>query len=340
MADFRTHVTVSGALGAGYTVVGSAMGFPLDTALVGGGLCGVAGMLPDIDSDSGVPRRESLGFAAALVPMLLLDRFKQAGMEHDQMVILAVGLYVFIRFILSDLIGKWSVHRGMWHSLPAIGIFAGLAFLMSGSPDILVRYYKGAAVGLGALSHLLLDEFYSINTSGLVPRLKKSFGTAVKLWGPEPWANFSCYAKLALVSGAIALEPSFIERVELRNPQLAERLRATRGRLDQAEQQFQHRLGIDGSPSANHGFAFPPIANPFARQAAAPPAPSAGWRPPSPGWMPPPFPGVGPGRSEVAPQFQGRPTGPPAAFAPNGAGAPPPPVGFPAAAGPSPFYSR
>ncbi|MGL4511714.1 MAG: metal-dependent hydrolase [Lacipirellulaceae bacterium] len=336
MADFRTHVTVSGALGAGYTVIGSAMGFPLDTALVGGGLCGVAGMLPDVDSDSGVPRRESLGFAAAIVPMLMMDRWKQIGLGHDQMVVLAVAMYVFIRFVLSELIGKWSVHRGMWHSLPAVAIFAGLAFLISGSPDIMVRYFKGAAVGLGALSHLVLDEVYSINTSGLVPRLKKSFGTAVKLWGPEPWANFSCYVKLALVAGAIAIEPSFIERVELRNPQLAERLRETRGKLDG----FEQRFGLDGQgapqPPAG-GFAPSPLVTPYAQQGPAQPGAftqQGAWQPPAPLRQLPPQQAWAPPPPYPAPAFQGPPSGPPAGFAPNSAvpaasvGYPTPPPGY------------
>ena len=60
-----------------------------------------------------------------------------------------------------------------------------------------------AAGGLGSLSHLVLDEIYSVDTRGVVPRCKKSFGSAVKLWGKHPTANFSTYAKLALVTAAM-----------------------------------------------------------------------------------------------------------------------------------------
>ncbi|TWT41558.1 metal-dependent hydrolase [Botrimarina hoheduenensis] len=235
MADFRTHVTFSSALGAGYAVVASGCGFDMSTALVAGGLCGVSGMLPDVDSDSGVPRREALGFAAAIVPMLLLDRFKQLSLTYDQVVLLAAALYFGIRFVAANLIGRWSVHRGMWHSIPAVLIFAGLAFLIT-SPEnpIFTRYLKAAAVGLGALSHLVLDEIYSVDTRGVLPRFKKSFGTAVKLWGSSPTANFSVYAKLAAVTVAILMEPAVIERIDMRNPQLAEQLRETKERLASA----------------------------------------------------------------------------------------------------------
>lgn len=231
MADFRTHVTFSSAIGAGYAVVASGCGFPLSTSLVAGGLCGVSGMLPDVDSDSGVPRREALGFAAAIVPMLLVDRFRQFELAHDQIVLIAAVLYFGIRFTAANLIGRWSVHRGMWHSIPAVLIFAGLAFLISGSEDVFERYLKAAAVGLGSFSHLILDEIYSVDTRGVVPRFKKSFGSAVKFWGKNPTANFSTYTKLAVVVAAILMEPAVLERLDVRNPELADRVRATKQRL-------------------------------------------------------------------------------------------------------------
>lgn len=235
MADFKTHVTFSSAIGAGYAVIGTGLDFDLSTSLVAGGLCGVAGMLPDVDSDSGVPRREALGFAAAIVPMLLIDRFRQFELTHDQMVLVAATLYFGIRFTLADLIGRWSVHRGMWHSIPAVLIFAGLAFLISGPAEgsVFVRYFKAIAVGLGSLSHLILDEVYSVDTRGIVPKFKKSFGTAIKFWGKNPTANFSTYGKLAIVIVAILMEPAVIERLELRNPEFANKVRNAKERLAQ-----------------------------------------------------------------------------------------------------------
>lgn len=225
VADFHTHVTFSSVLGCGYSVAGMMAGLPPSTALVGGGLCGLSGMLPDVDSDSGIPRRETMGFAAAIVPMLLVDRFRQFDLTHDQMVLLAAGLYFAIRFVASRLIGKWSVHRGMWHSIPAVLIFAGVAFLIAGpANDLTVRYFKAFAVALGALSHLILDEIYSVDTRGVVPKFKKSFGTAVKMWGKNSWANFSTYAKLAVVVMAIAAEPSVLARIAEQHPELADRI--------------------------------------------------------------------------------------------------------------------
>lgn len=264
MAGFKTHVTFSSAIGCGYAVVGSGMEFDLSTSLVAGGLCGVAGMLPDVDSDSGVPRREALGFAAAIVPMLLVSRFRQFDLSHDQMVLAAALLYFGIRFTAANLIGRWSVHRGMWHSIPAILIFAGLAFLISGGDDIFARYLKAAAVALGSFSHLLLDEIYSVDTTGVVPRFKKSFGTAIKMWGKNPWANFSVYAKLALVAAAIMLEPAVLQRIELRNPQLADRLNNYAERMRETKDRFAMHSQEDNNQSAPPARAIMPMMAPQA----------------------------------------------------------------------------
>lgn len=238
MADFRTHVTFSSAIGAGYAVVGSGLGFDLSTALVAGGLCGVSGMLPDVDSDSGIPRRESMAFAAAIAPMLLMDRFRQFDLRHDEMVLLAAAMYFGVRFLGSHLIGRFSVHRGMWHSIPAVLVFAGLAFLASSPTNVFDRYLKAVAVGLGSLSHLLLDEIYSVDTRGVVPRLKKSFGTALKFWGKDPWANFSTYTKLAVVTLAVLMEPMVLDRLDSRGLRVADPLRVASAKVDEARERF------------------------------------------------------------------------------------------------------
>ena len=66
MAGFKTHITTSTVLGIGYGAGAHLLyGLPLDTCMLAGGLCSVSGMLPDLDSDSGVPIRESMAFAAA-----------------------------------------------------------------------------------------------------------------------------------------------------------------------------------------------------------------------------------------------------------------------------------
>jgi hypothetical protein len=219
MANFKTHVSFSTLLGSGYAGLGFVYGVPWDTALVAGGLCGLSGMLPDIDSDHGIPLRETMAFSAGILPMLLVDRFQAMELHHDTMVLLAMSLYFIVRFGFAKVISRLSVHRGMFHSIPAGLIFAGAAFLVCGYNDLNMRYFKAGAVFVGFLSHLLLDEIYSVDAMHF--RIKKSFGTAMKFWGQSTWANLATYVGLFAVIGMILGEPTVMERLDARAPSIA-----------------------------------------------------------------------------------------------------------------------
>ena len=209
MAGFKTHITVSSLMGVGYGGTAYLMyGVPWPTCLLAGGLCGVSGMLPDIDSDSGRPLHESMAFAAAVVPMMLLHRFQHWGMSHEMIILAGAGVYLLIRFGLAALLKRYTVHRGMFHSLPAAVIFGEIAFLLASGEDWRLRAFTAGAVVLGYLSHLVLDEIYSVEWShGL--RLKNSFGTALKLFGQGWWPNLSAYLKLAILTAVILFEPQW-----------------------------------------------------------------------------------------------------------------------------------
>jgi LexA-binding, inner membrane-associated putative hydrolase len=237
MAGFRTHVTTSAILGVGYA--GAAYAFydvPLDTSLVAGAMCGFSGMLPDLDSDFGVPLRETMAFVAAIVPMLLVGHFQQLHLTHDAMILAAVSLYLCVRFGITNMIRKYTVHRGMFHSIPACLIFTGLAFLACGTANLDVRCYKAGGVAAGFMSHLVLDEIYAIEWKGGRWRFKKSFGTAIKFWGDDAWANFSTYAKLAIVAMMILAQPSVFEQLEARHPQFAQE-------YQQLQERFHNSVG-------------------------------------------------------------------------------------------------
>lgn len=221
MAGFRTHVTFSSILGCGYTAAGFSLGMPLETAIVGGGLCGLSGMLPDLDSDTGIPLRESMAFAAAIVPALLLDRLREMNLRHDQIVLAVAGLYFFVRFGVTKMIAGRTSHRGMFHSIPAALIFAGAAFVICKMPDVTLRYFKAGGVFIGVMSHLVLDEIYSFQVKKGKIRVKRSFGTALKFWSKDTYSNFSTYTKLAIIVVLILSEPAVMERLDGRSPTLA-----------------------------------------------------------------------------------------------------------------------
>lgn len=212
MADFKTHIATSSVIGVGYGAAGYLLFGPssLPSCVLSAGLCGLAGMLPDLDSDTGVPVRETMTFASAVVPMLMIDRFQSMGWSHETIVLAGGILYFVIRFGVAALVKRYTVHRGMWHSLPAAAIFGLLAFLICSCDNMTLRLFKTGAVVLGFMVHLILDELWSIDFKRM--RLKKSFGTAIKLWGKRRWGNFSVYAKLAFLILFAFGDPIMMER--------------------------------------------------------------------------------------------------------------------------------
>jgi len=185
---------------------------PLPTCVLAGGLCGVSGMLPDVDSDAGVPLRESMAFAAAIVPIMLIDRFQRLDLSPESMILAGAGVYLFIRFIVAEALRKYTVHRGMFHSLPAAIIACEFAFLLAPGEDVKLRVYTAVAVLLGYMSHLFLDEVYSLKMQRGRLRLKKSFGSAVKVFSSKLWPNVSTYLKLAILTFLVLKEPGWMQR--------------------------------------------------------------------------------------------------------------------------------
>lgn len=201
LADFKTHITGSTIVGVAYGYWGVVhQSMSLETGLIAGGLCSVSGMLPDLDSETGIPLRETSMFGAAVVPMLMIDRFRDLNLSHEAMAVAAMLIYIAIRFVVVEIFKRYTVHRGMWHSIPAAASAGLLAYLIMPCPSEGMRVYKSMAVVTGFLVHLILDEIWSIDFQRGRFRLKKSFGTALKFFGDNFWANLSVYAKLFLLA--------------------------------------------------------------------------------------------------------------------------------------------
>ncbi len=212
MANFKTHITTSTVLGVAYGVGAHVVfGIPLQPCLIAGGLCSLAGMLPDLDSDSGVPVREMLCLVSVVVPMLMVPRFIALGLSCDNMVLASAVVYVGIRFGIGAIFKKYTVHRGMWHSIPAAGIAGLFMFLVCMTEDVGIRVFKSWAVVIGFVSHLILDEIYAVDWQGKKVRVKKSFGTAMKFFSKRRWANVTTYAKLIFLILLVVTDQAAME---------------------------------------------------------------------------------------------------------------------------------
>jgi hypothetical protein len=202
MANFHGHLAAGASLGVAYGAWGALhlqMGW--GPVFLGAGLTTLGGLLPDLDSDSGVPVRELFNLSGALVPVLLLPRLMAEQLTTDQILVVLASIYLAVRFGMASLFKRLSVHRGMFHSVPAMLIAGLVVFLLYHNPDVHYRAYMAGGTMLGFLSHLVLDEVFAVDFMGLRPKLNRFAGSALKLWSKSLVATTLTYVILVLLAG-------------------------------------------------------------------------------------------------------------------------------------------
>jgi len=212
LGNFQQHITCSTTTGIAIGGLAYCFGFEYPACLVAAGLCSFAGMLPDIDSDSSKSFRECIYLAASIGGILAVSRFRHHGFDTDFAMFGGAMMLLFIRFGVGSWIKKITVHRGMIHSIPMAILLGQLTFFVV-TGKIEERILKAAALAIGFLSHLILDEIYSIDSTGMKLRLKKSFGTALKWTNPKrPGPVAIIYALIFCLGCAAFTHPEAIER--------------------------------------------------------------------------------------------------------------------------------
>src|SRR5262245_34663072 len=137
MASYQGHLALAAPLGAAYGIAAAFWFLPgadWGVVVLGAGLVTLGGLLPDLDSDSGVPVREMFGLAAAAVPILLFGRLARMGFSLEQALVILAAVYLLIRYGFAAVFKKYTVHRGMFHSIPAMLITGLIVFLLDHSP--------------------------------------------------------------------------------------------------------------------------------------------------------------------------------------------------------------
>ena len=198
MANFNVHLSTAASSSSVVAVLGvnlNIMDFSHAPWLVFLGIVG--GMLPDVDAVNSKPVRLLFNVLALLSATAVLSALK-TYVESYQLLILAAGIYWLTRFLVLASIKRFTVHRGIFHSVLALVFFALLmvcvsdyAFKQSAS----YAWLNGFFLGFGFLVHLLLDEMYSVDLSNR--RMKKSFGTALKLFN---YKNLPSSALMSLLT--------------------------------------------------------------------------------------------------------------------------------------------
>ena len=182
MANFKTHLTVastlSGILAIGCLQAGLATPKEVVVYFTAGTM---GGMLPDLDADHSLPVQ--MLFSVLAIVLAFLTVFSKASTYSlVELACVWIVVYGIIRYVAYKIFARFTVHRGIFHSLLAALFFW---FLTTATAyhlftlDPFTSWLTGCFVGIGYVIHLLLDELYSVDLMGAT--LKKSFGTALKI---------------------------------------------------------------------------------------------------------------------------------------------------------------
>ena len=201
MGNYRQHITFAWILGVGYSVGAYLiMGVHWFYGTVATLLATLGGLLPDLDSSSGVELKGFTGIlgvlAAGFVWVVVGQLVPTPIFEvHLWAMVLA---FLLIRHGLRRVLSRLAKHRGISHSLPTCGVWGLATYLAYPSDYHGLRLLMAVAVMAGFFSHLLLDEICSVDLRGA--RVNKAFGTAIKLWAPSPWSTIGMYGLLSYLA--------------------------------------------------------------------------------------------------------------------------------------------
>ncbi|HMF15958.1 MAG TPA: metal-dependent hydrolase [Gemmataceae bacterium] len=195
MASFRGHLVTAAGLGVIYG--GAAywrLGFDPILAAIAAGITAVGGLLPDLDSDSSVPNRILFRLAAVAAVIVTFQYLLTTYYPIMEGAVILAAAYLAVRYVLATGFRFITVHRGMFHSIPAMLIVGLSLYLLYGNYVERDRLFMAGAGMLGFLSHLVLDEICAVDFQGA--RLKKPFGSALKLYSSSWSATTFCYGTL------------------------------------------------------------------------------------------------------------------------------------------------
>lgn len=190
MANFNTHFIVGAASSA--VLSGTFLSMELldpNQAILAFTLGTFGSLMPDVDSNHS--KSISIGFTVISFLITTLAVFiKNSTYSLVEMLILAAMVFSLVRFGLIDIFRKISKHRGMFHSVPVAliwGVLTAILMHLFFDLDALISWIYAIMMSFGYIVHLILDEIYSVDLGN--KRIKKSFGTALKLFRVKTQAD-------------------------------------------------------------------------------------------------------------------------------------------------------
>ena len=205
MANFNTHITVAAVASGLLSTLCLQVGFigtsdALSLTLAGA----MGGILPDIDLQHSYPSRIIFSLLGIIVAFLWVFSTRNQLSIIELWVIGGV-IYAVIRYPLWMVFHRYTKHRGAIHSVLAAFSFA--IFTTAASFHLLAKtaflsWFIGLLVFYGFIIHLLLDELYSVDFMN--HRIKRSFGTALKIIDTKQWWISGLLIIMAVISFELA----------------------------------------------------------------------------------------------------------------------------------------
>jgi membrane-bound metal-dependent hydrolase YbcI (DUF457 family) len=204
MAGYKSHMAfgiITGAFWAGFLFSLSMISIFIAPLILF--ITVLGSFLPDLDSDSGRPIKVLLNILSIVSTAYAFFLLRAYSDNFLIIILLSIACYVFTYFIIGKIIKKLTHHRGMFHSIPAALLCFFFSMYILETTNISENYMIlfSLSLGIGYLSHLILDETNSIvNLEGIPFIPKKSLGTAIKLYSKDLRISLVVYLFILLFS--------------------------------------------------------------------------------------------------------------------------------------------
>jgi hypothetical protein len=269
MANFPTHIAVGTVVSGVLATVTVATDMVAPKDIVAVTLAGVLGsVLPDIDLEDSRPARAmfaGLGVFFSFAVLFSLERQYSIA----EMLVLWLGTLLFVRYVAKEIFFRISYHRGVWHSVLAM-VFCAFAAAWIYSrllgKDDGVAWLAAGFLAIGYLTHLVLDELYSVDV--MDTRIKASFGTALKLFDHRRLGHSAAMA-IATVLVFVFTPPTKVFVESITSPQLWTDLNS---RLLPQDRWFGALAWLKSTPPAQEGQVVPAGTNPISTGSISPAA--------------------------------------------------------------------
>lgn len=205
MASFRAHFSVGILLGVGAVaaLVSFALADDVSFYIAVFVAAVIGGVMPDMDSDSGIPFHVTFGVLSCIAGSLaLLHVLRIAPDDYQMMVIYPIGAMFIVWGVIGWMFKQVTHHRGMAHSLPAAILSGLVTFIVAQKYGFMEEdaYLLAVSLTVGFIGHLILDEVYAaVNFHGRPFVPNKAFGSALKFFSRDKLANVFVYGSIGFL---------------------------------------------------------------------------------------------------------------------------------------------